>query len=211
MNLPPLYAIVDQPTAERGGWTVGELARAFLAGGARLLQLRAAAAASGRQLAWCDELVHAARVCGATVIVNDRADIALLSGAAGVHVGQTDVPAAAVRRLLPPGAMVGVSTHSRAEVDRTAGEPASYVAVGPVYSTMTKQAAREPVGLDLVRYAATAQQRPVVAIGGITLDRAPEVLAAGASSVAVVADLVRCGDPERRVADYCALAARVPK
>lgn len=211
MNLPPLYGIVDQRTAERGGWTVVALAKALLAGGARLLQLRAGAAGSGQLLAWCDEVVAAAQSCGATVIVNDRADIALLSRAGGVHVGQTDLSVAGVRRLLPAGAVVGVSTHSRAEVDGTAREAASYVAVGPVYRTATKEAGREPVGLELVRYAARSQRRPVVAIGGITLERAPEVLAAGAAAVAVVADLIRGGDPARRAADYCALLARAPK
>ena len=211
MNLPPLYGIVDQRTAERSGWTVVALARALLAGGARLLQLRAATAGGGQLLAWCDEVVAAARSCGAAVIVNDRADIALLSGAGGVHVGQTDLPVGGVRRLLPPGAAVGVSTHSRAEVDRTVREAVSYVAVGPIYQSATKQTAREPVGLDLVRHAARSQRRPIVAIGGITLERAPEVIAAGAAAVAVVSDLMRGGDPARRAADYCALLACAPK
>ena len=211
MKLPPLYGIVDQRTAERSGWTVVALAKALLAGGARLLQLRAGAAGSGQLLAWCDEVVAAARSCGATVIVNDRADIALLARAGGVHVGQTDLSVAAVRRLLPAGAAVGVSTHSRAEVDHTVQQAASYVAVGPVYRTATKQTGHEPVGLELVRYAVRSQRRPVVAIGGITLERAPEVLAAGAAAVAVVSDLVRGGDPARRAADYCALPACAPK
>ena len=211
MNLPPLYGIVDQHTAERGGWTVVALAQALLAGGARLLQLRAGEAGSGQLLAWCDEVVAAARSCGATVIVNDRADIALLSGAGGVHVGQTDMSVAGVRRLLPAAAAVGVSTHSRAEVDRTAREAASYVAVGPVYPTATKQTGRAAVGLELVRHAARSQSKPVVAIGGITLERAPDVIAAGAAAVAVVSDLMRGGDPARRAADYCSLLACEPK
>ena len=211
MNLPPLYGVVDQRSAERGGWTLPALARELLAGGVRLLQVRAGAAGSGQLLDWCDEVVAAARSRGATVIVNDRADIALLTRADGVHVGQADMRAADVRKLLPAGAAVGVSTHTRAEVDRTAGEPASYVAVGPVYRTETKRTGHDPVGLALVRYAARSQPRPVVAIGGITLERAPEVLAAGAASVAVVSDLLRGGDPARRAADYCALLARPPK
>lgn len=211
MNLPPLYAIVDQRTAERSGWTVAALASAFLAGGARLIQLRAPACGGRQLLAWCDELVAAARPLGARVIVNDRADIALLAGAGGVHVGQTDLGAASARRLLPPGAAVGISTHSAAEVDRSAREPVSYVAVGPVYRTATKRSNCAPVGLELVRYAARVQQRPVVAIGGITLERAPAVLAAGASAVAVVSDLLVGGDPARRAGDYAARLAPAPK
>ena len=211
MKVPPLYAVVDQRTAERNRWTVPALARAYFEGGARLLQVRAAAPGSGRLLAWCDDVVAAGRACGATVIVNDRADVALLAGAGGVHVGQTDMPVADVRRLLPAGAAIGLSTHSRAEVDGAVREAASYVAVGPVYRTSTKQSGREPVGLELVSYAARTQSRPVVAIGGITLERAPEVLAAGAAAVAVVSDLLRGGDPAGRVADYCALLAGAPK
>ncbi len=211
MNLPALYAVVDQHTAVRCGWTVPALARALLAGGARLIQLRATASDSGQLLAWCDELVAAARPLGARVIVNDRSDIALLAGAGGVHVGQTDLEPAAIRRQLPSGAVVGISTHSPSEVDRSAREPVAYVAVGPVYPTATKPTNHAPVGLDLVRYAARAQPRPVVAIGGITLERAPEVLAAGASSVAVVSDLLHGGDPGRRAAAYAELPAAEPK
>ena len=211
MKLPALYAIVDQHATECCGWTVPALARAFLAGGARLIQLRAPSAGSGQLLAWCDELVAAARPLGARVIVNDRADIARLAGAGGVHVGQTDLAPSDVRRQLPAGAAVGISTHSPGEVDRSVQEPVSYVAVGPVYSTATKCTGRDPVGLELVRYAARAQARPVVAIGGITLERATEVLAAGASAVAVVADLLRGNDPVRRARAYAELLAADPK
>ena len=207
MKLPPLYAIVDQRTTERCGWTVVALARAFLAGGASLIQLRATSVGSGQLLAWCDDLVSVARPAGARVIVNDRADIALLAGASGVHVGQTDLGPAHARRLLPAGAAVGISTHSPAEVDRSVHEPVSYVAVGPVYGTATKRTGHAAVGLELVRYARRAQPRPVVAIGGITLERAPEVLAAGASAIAAVSDLLRGGDPVRRVGDYAELLA----
>jgi thiamine-phosphate pyrophosphorylase len=181
MKIAPLYGIVDQRTAEQHGWSVPGLARALLAGGVRLLQLRASAAGSGELLRWCDDVVAAAQSCGATVIVNDRVDVALLAGAGGVHVGQEDMPVAHVRRLLPADSGIGISTHSPEEVDRTAREAVSYMAVGPVFRTSTKQTGRQPVGLDLVRYAARSQERPVVAIGGITLERAPEVLAAGAA------------------------------
>ena len=205
MTVPRLYAVVDQQTAERRGWRPPALARAFLAGGARWLQLRAAAAGSGQVLAWCDEIVAAARTCGARVVVNDRADVALLAGADGVHLGQTDLRPAAARRVLPESALVGVSTHSAAELERSRRDDVDYVAVGPIYATRTKKTGYAPAGLQLVRQAARAQQRPVVAIGGVTLERAREVLGAGASAVAVVSDLLRGGDPERRVAAYAAL------
>jgi thiamine-phosphate pyrophosphorylase len=147
--------------------------------------------------------VRAARPYGADVIVNDRADLALLARAAGAHVGQDDLPPAAARRLLGPDATVGYSTHTVAQIDAAAGEPVSYVAVGPVFGTHSKDTGYEPVGLALVAEAARRLRgRPVVAIGGITLERAPEVLAAGASSVAVIADLLTGGDPRARVAAY---------
>lgn len=210
MTAARLYAVVDQVTAARRGWRPPALARACLAGGARLIQLRVTAAPSGQALDWCDEIVADARRCGARVVMNDRADVALLAGAAGVHVGQTDLGVDAVRRVLPPSAVVGISTHAAGEVDRSLGERPAYVAVGPVYATRTKAAGCAPVGLDLVRYAARVQPRPVVAIGGVTLERARDLVGAGASAVAVVSDLLRGGGPERRVAAYVELLAALP-
>jgi thiamine-phosphate pyrophosphorylase len=204
----PLYAVVDDALARRLGIAVPALAAAYLSGGARLLQLRCKDTPSGPFLAWCDEVVEAARRAGATVIVNDRADLARLSGAAGVHVGQEDLPVPAVRRILAPRQVVGLSTHSAAQIERALALDPTYIAVGPVFGTTTKHTGYEPVGLELVRYAArVAAGRPVVAIGGITLDRAAEVLEAGAASVAVIADLLSTGDPEGRVRQWLAALA----
>ena len=198
-----LYAIIDQPTASERGVSVGDLAAAYLEGGARLLQVRAPGAAGGDYLAWCDEVVRQATPLGAKVFVNDRPDIALMSGAAGVHLGQTDLPPPAARQLLPPPLQIGLSTHTRSEVDAAAGLPIDYVAVGPVFATTTKASQHAPVGLELVRYAAARHpSRPVVAIGGMTLDRARGVLDAGAAAVAVIGDLLIDDRPDRRVADY---------
>ena len=104
MRLPRLYAIVDEQTAERHGWEMPALAEAYLAGGARLLQVRVTTAGSGRFLSWCDEIVVAARPYDAQVIVNDRPDIAVLAGADGVHVGQQDLR---VEAVAPATASVG--------------------------------------------------------------------------------------------------------
>jgi len=201
--LPRLYAIVDAAVAERHGWTPGRLARAYLAGGARLLQVRAPGVAGGTFLEWCLEIVQAARAVGARAIINDRADLATLSRAAGVHVGQDDLPPGAVRSLVGPDALVGLSTHSERQLERARAEPISYVAVGPVFGTGTKDTGSDAVGLDLVRRAAALHPtRPVVAIGGITLERAPAVVEAGAASVAVISDLLEGGDPAARVQQY---------
>ena len=150
-------------------------------------------------------IVGRAASSGAVVIVNDRADIARLSGAAGVHVGQDDLTPAQVRAILGPDAIVGLSTHTSEQLDRALREPIDYVAVGPVFGTGTKVTGYEPIGLDSVRaaaIAAAARSVPVVAIGGIARDRARQVLAAGASSVAVISDLLAGGDPAIRVREF---------
>lgn len=196
---PSLYAIVDADVARSAGYGVVELAERYLAGGARWLQLRAKRAGSQELLEWVDAIQSHAAAKGGHVIVNDRSDLSLVSGADGVHVGQDDLPVTAVRDVLGPAAIVGLSTHTRAQVDLALQLSVSYVAVGPVFATQTKAAAHDVVGLDLVRYAAQhAGARPIVAIGGITLQRAPEVVAAGASAVAVIGDLLVGGDPETR-------------
>jgi thiamine-phosphate pyrophosphorylase len=185
------------------------LAEACLRGGARRLQLRAGKhESSGAIVRLAERIVAAARDARAEVIVNDRVDVALLSGADGVHVGQTDLPVAVARGLLGPRAIVGLSTHDRAQVDRALASAASYLAVGPIFSTETKDTGYTARGLDLVAYAA-GRGMPVVAIGGITLERAPAVAAAGASWLAVISDILVGGDPEARVSAF--LAALPPQ
>lgn len=203
MQLPRLYAIVDEEVATRHGFAVPELAEAYLRAGVRLLQVRVKRAPSGTFLAWCDAVVAAARPMGALVIVNDRADLAVLSEADGVHVGQDDLPVEAARRLVGESKLVGLSTHTVEQIEAGVKLPLSYLAVGPVFETGTKETGYTARGLDLVRHAArVAAPRPVVAIGGITLERAPAVLEAGAASVAVISDLLTGGDPERRAREF---------
>ena len=198
-----LHAIVDVDAAARAGWTATDLAEAFLNGGATLIQIRAKVLPSAQFLDLCDAVVKRASSFGAAIIVNDRADLALISGAAGVHVGQDDLSPADARRLLGPMAIVGYSTHSIEQIDRAVREPASYIAVGPVFGTTTKDTGYDAVGLELVRSAAArAEGRPVVAIGGVTLERAAAVIAAGATAVAVIGDLLSTGKPEERVRSY---------
>jgi len=189
--------------AARAGWTPADLARAFLDGGARCLQLRAKELPSGRFLDLCDLVVGAASAYGALVIVNDRVDLALLSGASGAHVGQDDLAPSAVRAILGPQALVGRSTHTLAQVRLASAEPVSYVAIGPVFGTRTKDTGYDAVGLEVVSAAVRdARGLPVVAIGGITLETAPLLLAAGASGVAVISDLLAGANPSVRTAQY---------
>jgi thiamine-phosphate pyrophosphorylase len=200
-----LQAILDIDTALRAGWEPVALARAFLDGGARFLQIRAKTLASGPFLELCDQVVRLGGEYGAAVIVNDRVDLAQMSGAAGAHVGQDDLPPAAARAQLGPGAILGYSTHSVSQVEQALREPVSYVAVGPVFGTRTKDTGYDAIGLELVSAAAERTRKtPLVAIGGITLDTAPAVIAAGAAGVAVISDLLAGGDPGKRVRAFLA-------
>jgi thiamine-phosphate pyrophosphorylase len=210
ISLPRLNAIVDADAAAAHGWTPLDLALALWDGGARFFQLRAKQASSRDLLALVDRVLAALAARGAgpetIVIVNDRADIARLAGASGVHVGQEDLRPADARRVLERG-IVGLSTHTPEQIDASASEPVDYIAIGPVFGTATKQTGYEAVGLDRVRLAARGPH-PVVAIGGITLENAASVIAAGAASVAVISDLL-VGDPERRARAYVDALGRV--
>ncbi len=137
--------------------------------------------------------------------MNDRADLARLSGAAGVHVGQDDLTPAQARAVIGHDAIVGVSTHTLDQLDDALRESIDYVAVGPVFGTDTKATGYAAIGLEAVRAAAArtvARHVPLVAIGGITRDRSRSVLDAGAQSVAVISDLLTTGDPTARVRDF---------
>src|SRR5262249_60721557 len=137
----------------------------------------------------------------AMVTVNDRADLARLSGAAGVRVGQRDLSPSAARMILGEGALIGLSTHTRQQIDAALSEPISYLAIGPVFGSSTKVTGYDPVGLERVRDAARSSRaagRPVVAIGGITLDSARARLLAGAAPPAGVGALFSTRDPPGR-------------
>jgi thiamine-phosphate pyrophosphorylase len=207
--LSPLHAIVDIDVAAHARWAPLDLARAYLDGGARLLQLRAKQLPSGPFLDLCDALVGMALPYSASIIVNDRVDLAALAKAAGVHVGQEDLAPADARRLLGPAAVLGFSTHTVAQIEAAVREPISYLAIGPVFGTRTKDTGYSAVGLELVSTAVRlAGHIPVVAIGGITLDTAPAVWGAGTAAVAVISDLLSSGDPAARVASYNRAYAR---
>ena len=210
-RIPPLYAIVDAGVAAAAGWTLLDLATACLAGGATWLQLRAKSLSGAAFLDVAGAIAARAHASGALIIVNDRADIARLAGADGVHVGQDDLSPAAVRGIAGADAIVGLSTHTAEQWEAAVREPVSYVAVGPVFGTSTKATGRDAVGLATVREAsvcASARGLPLVAIGGITLESAPLVIDAGAASVAVIGDLLATGDPKARVRAYVERLAR---
>jgi len=214
IRLSPLNAIVDDDAATRAGWRLLDVAAECLAGGATFIQLRVKQKSSAWVLDTAQQVVDLSRKAGAQVIVNDRADIARLADAAGVHVGQDDLAPSYVRQLLGPDRMIGLSTHSITQLDAAMEQPIDYVAVGPVFGTASKDTGYDAVGLTLVREAAArARVRglPVVAIGGITLERAEDVLRAGATSVAIISDLLSTGDPRARVREYLDKLAAIRK
>lgn len=194
------YPIVDADLCRSRALSPRAIAVACFRGGARVLQLRVKSGGSAAFLDLAAAVVLEARRFGAAVIVNDRADIARQAGAAGVHVGQDDLPPAEVRAIFGAG-VIGLSTHDPAQVDEALASAADYVAVGPIFGSATKDTGYEARGLDLVRRAAH-RGKPIVAIGGITLERAAAVIAAGAASVAVISDALTGGDPEARTREY---------
>lgn len=174
----------------------------------RLLQLRAKNLSARDYLAATRLAIGATAILGARVIVNDRPDIAAVAGAAGVHVGQEDMDVEAARVLCPAPSWVGISTHNEAQLAAAVATSADYIAVGPVFTTRTKEHPDPVVGLELVRRARAMTHKPIVAIGGITAETAAGVYAAGADSVAVISDICDATYPADRAAQYLEVAKR---
>ncbi len=183
------YAILDVDSLEARGLAVAPAAQAMLGGGASVLQLRAKGRSARQTLEWLEELVPLAAGAGVPLFVNDRADLAAVAGAPGVHVGQDDLPLTEVRRLFPE-LRVGVSTHSLEQLEAALAERPDYVAFGPVFPTRSKAQLDPLVGLELLASAATlatAAAVPLVAIGGIDSRNAHQVRATGAVPAVIAA------------------------
>jgi thiamine-phosphate pyrophosphorylase len=206
MNLvfPRLYAILDPSLL-----TTSELVLAeTLAGcGVELIQYRNKKAPSRGLFEISLRLSTAMAARGVRLIVNDRPDVALLSDAGGVHVGQEDLGVEEARAICGIQRWVGVSTHTLEQVAAADRTSADYVAFGPIFPTTTKQNPDAVVGTELLRLAHQMTHKPLVAIGGITLQRAAEVYDAGADSLAVARDLICATDPSERARQYLEVAA----
>jgi len=189
MRLPRVYPILDTESLDNRAIALDAAAAAFLEGGAAILQIRHKRHWSRDLFASARTVARLCREAGATLIVNDRADFALLLEA-GLHVGQDDLPPRDARRLMGADGIVGFSSHNVAQLCAAGGEPVDYVALGPIFSTASKQNPDAVTGIEEIRRCRPLVEKPLVAIGGITLENALDVLHAGADSVAVIAGLL---------------------
>ncbi|WP_447980572.1 thiamine phosphate synthase [Candidatus Nitrospira bockiana] len=197
-GLPPnalhgLYVILDAG-ALQGRSLVESLERAA-EGGAQVFQYRDKQA-SGRELyRRAEALRRAASDAGCLLIINDRCDVALAVEADGVHLGQGDLPLAHARTIMPPGTLIGLSTHDDHQVREAAAGGADYIAFGPIFPTATKPDHEPVVGIEGLRRVRSLTSLPLVAIGGVTLDRVPLIIDAGADGLAVVSAVWQAPDP----------------
>lgn len=197
--LPKLYVILDAaliPSDELA------LALKLADAGVRLLQYRNKSASPRHVFETAKRLASHLGPRGVSFIVNDRPDIAVLSDATGVHVGQDDLDVEAARRVVGTDKWVGVSTHSLEQFQRAVATSADYIAVGPVFPTVTKANPDPTVGVEFIRNVRSLTEKPIVAIGGITLENAAQVMASGADSVAIISDVLCAPNPVERVRRY---------
>ena len=197
--LPPLYVILDAALLTSSELDV---AKQLTDAGVRLLQYRNKRGSSRELLQASSALAAELVPAGARFFVNDRPDVAYLSGANGVHVGQHDLPVAESRAVLGSSKFLGVSTHNLEQFRSAAATDADYIALGPVFATDSKANPDPVVGTAMIREARKLTQKPIVAIGGITLERAREVIEAGADSVAVISDILRAPNPGKRARQF---------
>jgi len=203
VSIPRLYAIIDP--ARLGGRLPRAAARELISAGVRLIQFRDKHASSRRLYEACTELRELLHDAGCSLIVNDRADVARAASADGVHLGQTDLPVELARRVLATRQWIGTSTHSLEQVAEADGTTADYIAFGPIFPTASKDNPDPVVGLEGLRQARRATEKPLVAIGGINLHNAREVLAAGADSVAVIGGLLDAPDLAERAREFLSI------
>ena len=187
--LPRVYPILDTETLAARGLGLATAAAAFLEGGAGILQIRHKGHWSRDVFECATQVARLCREAGAKLVINDRADFALLLDA-GLHLGQDDLRPRDARKLLGGEALLGFSSHNQLQLCAAGGEPVDYVALGPVFGTASKRNPDAAVGVDELRRLRPLIEKPLVAIGGITRETAPDLLRAGADSLAVISDLL---------------------
>jgi thiamine-phosphate pyrophosphorylase len=210
MKLPRVYPILDTESLARAAISLEAAAAAILEGGAAILQIRHKAHWSREVFDASRQVARLCREAGATLIVDDRADFALLLEA-GLHVGQDDLSSRDARKLIGSEAILGFSSHNLPQLVAAGGEPVDYVAIGPIFATASKRNPDPVVGVEEIRRCRALIEKPLVAIGGITLENARDVWAAGADSVALIAALLPESATPRalrqRMEEWAALSA----
>jgi len=201
-----LYLVTDR--RQTRGRPLVDTVHAALDGGVRAVQLREKDLLGAELLRLATGIRELTARYGAALLINDRIDVALAAGADGVHLGQNAIPPATARRLLGTDRLRGASTHSRAEAAAAASAGADFVVFGPVYWTPSKAPFGAPRGPDELASVAASLHTPVVAIGGITVERIAEVRAAGASGVAVISAIMGAEDPARAARELLAAMGR---
>ncbi len=199
MSVARLHVIID---VHAGVCDPVALAESVIAGGARLLQVRCKQISDRVAYEAASQIAELCRVNGAECVINDRADIAMAVGATGCHVGALDLSVGVIRRLMGDHALVGGTARDAATARRLQGEGASYVGVGPIYSTASKTGLPDPLGLGVIRAVTSVVDVPVIAISGVTVARVPELLDAGAYGVAVIGAIGRAADPRAATAAF---------
>jgi thiamine-phosphate pyrophosphorylase len=199
-QIPPIYPITDKALARRASHL--SILKELVRGGAEFVQIRdkyTPARELLTDLMRCAEFASNRKI---VLIVNDRCDLALSCAATGVHLGQDDIPIEAARSILGPRKIIGLSTHSRAQVRQAAGLPIQYIGFGPIFPTKTKKDPAPVVGIRRLARACRLSSVPVVAIGGIGLEQVPVVLEAGAASAAVISALMTAPNLARQMESF---------
>lgn len=190
-----LYLITDRKRVPAGR-TLCETVESALIGGVRMVQLREKDLPADQLYRQAMALKAVTDRYGARLLINDRLDVALAAEADGVHLGEQSLPTGAARRLLGERAVIGRSVHRPEDIATAAAQGADFVTFSPVYFTPSKAAYGEPQGLEALRWACTAADLPVLALGGIRLERIRAVRAAGAAGVALISAVMASADPE---------------
>ncbi len=196
---PRFYQIIDTSVLSAANVAPVEMSEALVAAGAKILQYRHKGHWTQSQFDEANAISQLCKSTGILFVLNDRADFAHLVGAA-LHIGQDDLPPEAARRVVGD-AVIGFSTHNPAQMKRAFGAPVDYLSLGPIFATKSKEKPDPVVGIEGLKAWRRLTEKPLVAIGGITLENAPEVLNAGADSVAIISGLL----PLTKLSDWCRL------
>jgi len=207
--IPIIYPIIDSSLVTLDN--IGKTAEAIIDGGAKILQLRAKSLSSKEFLETARIIRKITKDKGTVFIVNDRVDIALLTDADGVHLGQDDLPVKEARRLLGNNKIIGYSTHNLREALEAVRLPVDYISFGPIFPTKTKEDAQTPKGLKLLSEVRKAVEIPIVAIGGITETNMAHVLKEGVEGVAMISEILTVKDISQKINRVIATAKKIKR